>query len=282
MVIIPYECQQISTLTLKHQPIPISPLLQPLLLLNLDRITLKIKMRTTSSLFSFVTFALVLSLALNLNLQAVSAQESSSDPSSDPSSSKPLTYSEHVNQANAALSTGKYLQALSSFDQAIAIDPTAWLTYYRRATASLSLGRTSSALSDLDTLISLNPKFAKAHLQKSKVLSKEGQLENAIQAIDSYLKLKKDDKEGLELKGKIGNAEKSLKKVRKTLGDVRKHVGKGKKSKEDSNLKKLVGDCETEATVVLDLAPNHLEARRIRAECRAVDDQLENAVGDWR
>lgn len=96
------------------------------------------------------------------------------------------------------------------------------------------------------------------------------------------MKLKNGDAEGKALEEKIGKAKKALDSAKKVIENVRKAVKKGKKSGEDAGLKKLVTECEEKVTETLELAPNHLEARKIRAECRATDGQLESAVGDWR
>jgi DnaJ family protein C protein 3 len=182
------------------------------------------------------------------------------------------------------MSTGRFHNAIQSFDEAILLDPTAYLSYYRRATAALSLGRTSAALADLDQLLVLKPEFAQAHFDRANVLMKEGELTRASEAIESFLKLKgaKDEK-GLQLKVKIESGLAALGRLKSGWEAViEKGVKAGKDVKADKGLKSKADECVAAATGVLEVSPNHLEARSRRGECRLALGELDDAISDWR
>lgn len=219
--------------------------------------------------------ALVLSFAFFLG--AATIVQADAGTAADPSEAP-----QHLAQANAALSSGRYADALAAFDLAIAADPTSYLTYYRRATAALSLGRTSSALADLEKLLELNPGFAKAHFQRAKVLAKEGELEEAKRAVDKYLTLNGSDMEAKQLQGGISQAIGSLGSLHAAANSVMKGLKEGKTVATDKQLAARTDDCVRYAAKVLEVAPSHLESRSKRAECWMAKGDLEEAVGDWR
>lgn len=190
--------------------------------------------------------------------------------------------SDLLKQGTAAMASGRFAAAITSFDEAIAADPSAYLTYYRRATAELSLGKTSAALADLDHLLTLKPDFAQAHFSRANVLAKEGELEKAQQSIHSFLKLKANDVKGQELKTKIETGTKQLKLLQSAFDTIQKGVAKGKDVQKDRQLKAKAEDCLKAADKILEISPNNLEARTKRAECRLALGEIEDAMADWR
>lgn len=235
-----------------------------------------------SKILTLLALSFTLSLLLHSSpCSLVAAQEAG--PSGSGSGSSGKTASDFLKEGTAAMASGRFSAAISAFDDAIASDPSAYLSYYRRATAELSLGRTSAALADLDTLLRLKPDFAQAHFSRANVLLKEGELQSAKEAIEAYLKLKKGDPKGTELKGKIDAGLSHIKKMGASYDAVMtKGVKKGVDVKNDKSLKAKAEDCVAAATKVLESSPNHLDARNKRADCRLALGELEDAVSDWR
>lgn len=180
-----------------------------------------------------------------------------------------------LKKGTAAMASGRYSAAIAAFDEAIAADPTAYLSYYRRATAELSLGKTSAALSDIDQLLALKSDFPQAYFTKANVLMKEGDLEASQQAVDRYLSLKKGDARGIEIQGKVRSALRGLKSLQNAHSAMKKAIVEGKDASAQAK------ECIVAAEEVLPVSPNHLEARRKRADCRVAVRQLEDAISDW-
>lgn len=244
-------------------------------------------MQSRCSFLSLValTFAVSLLLQASSPCSLVSAREHANahgNADAGPSTPKSHLASDLLKQGTAAMASGRFAAAISSFDEAIAADPTAYLTYYRRATAELSLGKTSAALADLDKLLELNPKFAQAHFSRANVLTKEGVLDGASEAIAAFLKLKSGDVKGQELKTRIETGTKQLKLLTAASDAVQSGVAKKKDVLKDRQLKAKAEDCTKAAEKVLEVSPNHLDARQRRAECRLALGNIEDAMADWR
>ncbi|CAO1613913.1 unnamed protein product [Parajaminaea phylloscopi] len=226
---------------------------------------------------SLVLSVLALSITLTLLLHIpsngfVAAQDADAHAASG---SAAKAHTDFLKEGTAAMASGRFSAAIAAFDEAIAADPTVYLSYYRRATAELSLGKTSAALADLDQLLTLKPDFAQAYFSKATVLMKEGDLEASEKAAERFLQLKKGDARGTEVKNKIQSGIQSLKSLRSAAAAVQNAQKKGK----DATTK--AKECLAAADAVLQVSPNHLEARRYRADCRVAAGQLEDAVSDW-
>lgn len=219
-----------------------------------------------------VTFASAAVLASGQQQQQVPLEEHNAGASSA---------SEFLKQGTKAMASGRFADAISHFDDAILADPDNYLSYYRRATAALSLGRSGSAMSDFDKINQMNPKFPQAHLQKAKILAKDGRLDRAKESIDRYMKLKKDDEEGKELKKTIEGATSNLKSLKKTKDGIDKSLQSGKNITTDKSLPTKLEDCLKLASLVLEVSPSSLEARRDRADCALAKGEHEDAIADW-
>ena len=211
------------------------------------------------------------------------------------------THPQLLSEANLYLTTGRYNEALSSLDAALHLDPTHYLTYYRRATALLSLGRSGSALSDLDKLLELNPKFSNAWIQKAKIQCKEGELDKAQESVKQY---KKVGSGSSSVSGNDAEADKIASDIQRALtaqsrmtaahhaaaSAVSKHLkkpakeggGVGEQVMADKTLQQKAQQCAEEATVLLEVSPSHLRARRNRADCKLWQGELDDAMADWR
>lgn len=208
--------------------------------------------------------------------------------SQPPVVSDPVLASQHLTQANVALQSGRYQDALSAFDLALQADPSSWLTYYRRATAQLSLGRTSAALQDFQSLLKLNPKFDKAYLQQAKVYLKEGDCDKAKQALKTYDSIRAEKgaansspAEANSVRSKLTLVETSI----KSLGQLVKELDKAQKADKKGKAKELdstkVDHCIHLAGEVLKISPSHLETRLVRARCQTMKGRIEDAMADW-
>ncbi|CDU25700.1 related to DnaJ homolog subfamily C member 3 [Sporisorium scitamineum] len=204
-----------------------------------------------------------------------------------PVASDPVLANQHLTQANAALQSRRYQDALSSFDLALQADPSSWLTYYRRATAQLSLGRTSAALQDYQTLLELNPKFDKAYLQQAKVYLKEGDYDKAKQALKSYDSVRAE-KGASEPTPEVSSVRSKLTLVEtwfKSLNQLVKELDKAQQNNKKGKAKELdltkVDHCIHLAGEVLKISPSHVKTRLTRARCQTLKGSIEDAMADW-
>lgn len=233
---------------------------------------------------SLLALSLTLCLALGLSSSGVLVR---AEAVQAPFTSDPVAANQHLTQANAALQSGRYQEALSSFDAALQADPTSWLTYYRRATAQLSLGRTSAALQDFQSLLELNPKFDKAYLQQAKIYLKEGDCDKAKQALKSYDSVRAEKgasesspAEANSVRSKLTLVETSLKSLDKLVKELDKAQKSSKgKGKEADPTK--IEHCIHLAGEVLKISPSHLETRLVRARCQTMKGNVEDAMADW-
>lgn len=237
---------------------------------------------------SLLALSLTLCLALGLSSSGVLVRADAFASSQPPVVSDPVLASQHLTQANVALQSGRYQDALSAFDLALQADPSSWLTYYRRATAQLSLGRTSAALQDFQSLLKLNPKFDKAYLQQAKIYLKEGDCDKAKQALKTYDSIRAEKgaansspAEANSVRSKLTLVETSI----KSLGQLVKELDKAQKADKKGKAKELdstkVDHCIHLAGEVLKISPSHLETRLIRARCQTMKGRIEDAMADW-
>ncbi|TKY86419.1 hypothetical protein EX895_004568 [Sporisorium graminicola] len=237
----------------------------------------------TKLLPSLLALSWTLCLALGISSSGVLVRADASAAASDP-----VLANEHLTQANAALQSRRYQDALSSFDLALQADPSSWLTYYRRATAQLSLGRTSAALQDYQSLLELNPKFDKAYLQQAKVYLKEGDYDKAKKALKSYDSVRAEkgaaqssSAEASSVRSKLTLVETSL----KSLNQLGKELDKAQKARSKGKGKELdltkVDHCIHLAGEVLKISPSHIETRLVRARCQTMKGSIEDAMADW-
>ena len=234
---------------------------------------------------SLLVLSWTLCLALGLSSSSILVRADASV------ASDPVLANQHLTQANAALQSRRYHEALASFDLALQADPSSWLTYYRRATAQLSLGRTSAALQDYQSLIELNPKFDKAYLQQAKVYLKEGDFDKAKQALKTYDSIRAEKKgaseatpaEATSVRSKLTLVETSL----KSLNQLVKELDKAQKANSNSKgkAKELdvtkIDHCVHLAGEVLKISPSHVETRLVRARCQTIKGNIEDAMADW-
>ncbi|CAD6892195.1 unnamed protein product [Tilletia controversa] len=252
------------------------------------------RQRRASPLLLLPSIALLLLTAVTCAVADPAAAAAAS--ATGASGAPPLSHAEHLAAANAALASGRLNEALTAYDAAIHADPSHWLTYYRRATALLSVGRSSAALDDFDTLLKLNPSFSKARLEKARVLAKDGQLDEAQSELKHFFQLskggssasgsgsssaQKDEAAATKLQESIRKSIEALKRVRASSQKAESHIKAGKDAATDKVLADSAKECTEAATLVLEVSPRLLEARKRRADCALWGGDLESAMGDW-
>jgi DnaJ family protein C protein 3 len=246
-----------------------------------DLLLTSVTCRARDTTFSRMRHAKHLILILVITLASAAVLASGQQVPLEEQNGGASSASEFLKQGTKAMASGRFADAISHFDDAILADPDNYLSYYRRATAALSLGRSGSAMSDFDKINQMNPKFPQAHLQKAKLLAKDGRLDRAKESVDQYVKLKKDDEEGKELKKTIEGATSNLKSLKKTKEGIDKILHSGKNITTDKTLPTKLEDCLKLASLVLEISPSSLEARRDRADCALAKGEHEDAIADW-
>ncbi|CAO3611531.1 unnamed protein product [Cunninghamella blakesleeana] len=160
------------------------------------------------------------------------------------------------------LASGKFQEALISYDAAISQDPSNYISYYKRATAYLSLGRTQAAADDFTKILSLKPDFDKALFQRAKIYIQDGEFISAKKDLKQYLKNHNDDNEASRLLNDIEEATSSIKKAKQNL-------------KSES-----FDECIENISSAIRIAPNMGSLRRISAQCHTGKGEFDLAAGD--
>uniref|UniRef100_A0A2A4JPQ5 Stress-induced-phosphoprotein 1 n=1 Tax=Heliothis virescens TaxID=7102 RepID=A0A2A4JPQ5_HELVI len=100
---------------------------------------------------------------------------------------------EQVNQlkekGNAALSWGKFDEAVKYYSEAIALDPKNHVLYSNRSAAYAKDENYAAALADANETIALNPTWSKGYSRKGSALAFLGRHEEAIEAYEKGLEL---------------------------------------------------------------------------------------------
>ncbi|XP_047019376.1 stress-induced-phosphoprotein 1 [Helicoverpa zea] len=100
---------------------------------------------------------------------------------------------EQVNQlkekGNAALSWGKFDEAVKYYSEAIALDPQNHVLYSNRSAAYAKDENYAAALADADQTIALNPTWSKGYSRKGSALAYLGRHDEAIEAYEKGLEL---------------------------------------------------------------------------------------------
>ncbi|CEJ02281.1 hypothetical protein RMCBS344292_16289 [Rhizopus microsporus] len=90
----------------------------------------------------------------------------------------------YLQEGNQYLLSGKYNDAILSYDAAIQYDPNDYISYYKRATAYLSLGKTNPAIDDFSKILTLKPGFKQALLERAKLYLADGEYKLAKQDLE--------------------------------------------------------------------------------------------------
>lgn len=100
---------------------------------------------------------------------------------------------EQVNQlkekGNAALSMGRYEEAVEHYTKAIALDPSNHVLFSNRSAAHAKSENYSAALEDANQTVKLNPSWSKGYSRKGSALAYLGKLDEAMAAYEKGLEL---------------------------------------------------------------------------------------------
>ncbi|KAL9548726.1 hypothetical protein MBANPS3_005543 [Mucor bainieri] len=169
---------------------------------------------------------------------------------------------QHLAEGNQYLVTGKYNDAIVSFDAAIQQDPLDYVSYYKRATAYLSLGRTASAIDDFTKILDLRPGFEKALLQRAKLYAGDGEFLLAKKDLVEHNSSKPNDQ---------------VKQLLESVEHAEKQSALGQQAQQDKNYEQ----CIQHMTEVIRIAPQKPQWRLIRAKCHIGKGEIEEAANDY-
>ncbi|CAG8435095.1 2936_t:CDS:2, partial [Ambispora gerdemannii] len=172
------------------------------------------------------------------------------------------TAQHHINEGNVLLSSGRFDDALKSFDAAIQQDPQNYLCYFKRAATHLSLGRSSSALEDFSKTLALKPDFDQALLQRSKIYVKEGSYVEAKRDLKNYISKNPDDADSKILLTSVKEAEDAIRDADASI----------KFKKYDESIKLL--------SKAISVSPHYSSLRLKRAKCHFEKGEVEEGVRD--
>ncbi|XP_072939296.1 stress-induced-phosphoprotein 1 [Epargyreus clarus] len=100
---------------------------------------------------------------------------------------------EQVNQlkekGNAALSSGKYDEAIEFYTEGIKLDPKNHVLFSNRSAAHAKAGNYAAALEDANTTVAINPSWSKGYSRKGSALAYLGRHDEAIAAYEKGLEL---------------------------------------------------------------------------------------------
>jgi stress-induced-phosphoprotein 1 len=106
------------------------------------------------------------------------------------------------NQGNAAVSAGKYQEAIDLYTQAIDLEPSNHVFYSNRSAAHMNMNNAQKALEDANKCISIKPDWVKGYSRKGAALHELGKYEDAEQAFNEGLKI---DPNNTPCKDGLGN-----------------------------------------------------------------------------
>jgi len=95
-------------------------------------------------------------------------------------------------KAQSALDAGRYAEALSWCDRAIAIDPNNENAWYGKGLALLNLNRAEASISCFNKVIEINPASITAWSSKGMAFSKLGRLKQAEKCYEKGKELEKN------------------------------------------------------------------------------------------
>ncbi|MBN3910532.1 MAG: tetratricopeptide repeat protein [Nostoc sp. NMS1] len=95
-------------------------------------------------------------------------------------------------KGNALANLGRNTEAIASYDQALKIQPDLYQAWYNRGNALGKLGHNEEAISSYDQALKIQPDLYQAWYNRGIVLRKLGRFEEAIASYDQALKIKPD------------------------------------------------------------------------------------------
>ncbi|TWU78089.1 hypothetical protein ED733_007074 [Metarhizium rileyi] len=168
-----------------------------------------------------------------------------------------LPVSTLLTEAQSHLARGETRKALAYFDDALAKDPSNYITLFKRATTYLSLGRSNQASEDFGKVLKLRPGFEGAHIQLAKIKAKVADWEGAR---SEYIAANRND-ESVELV---------------ELADAQAAADLAEAAERNKNWE----DCISHAGVAILVASRAPALRERRSRCRFERGEVEEGMGD--
>ncbi|KAI7901239.1 uncharacterized protein BX663DRAFT_457420 [Cokeromyces recurvatus] len=167
-----------------------------------------------------------------------------------------------VDEGNQYLITGRFNEAITSFDAAIQQDSSDYILYYKRATAYLSLGKLSSAISDFTAILKLRPGFQKALLERAKIYINIGEFTLA----ETDLLDHKDHASDEQLKSLLASVQYAKEQYK---------LGQQALDNQHYDL------CIQHMTEVIRISSQNSQWRLLRAQCHFEKGEIEEAIHDY-
>ncbi|MBM4287296.1 MAG: tetratricopeptide repeat protein [Deltaproteobacteria bacterium] len=95
--------------------------------------------------------------------------------------------SPQINKGLACLEKGQLEQALTEFNQAVAVNPKDAIPYFLRGLILAKQGKTEDAISNLTSALQLNPRFSRAFGERGVLQARKGQYQLALSDLGSAL-----------------------------------------------------------------------------------------------
>ncbi|GAA5992689.1 hypothetical protein JCM10908_006880 [Rhodotorula pacifica] len=188
-----------------------------------------------------------------------------------PDNAADLPLSSLLSLAQDALAQGKSIDALSIYDHCLERDPTDFATLYKRATVRLASGHLARAKDAFKEVLAVR-EYDLAHLQLARIHARLAEYDEAKAEVDTFLRTAKkarpkgdkDVKEAEELRKEVIAAQKDLQTAKKARSTKPPQAER----------------CITASTSALQLSPQSLELRLLRAECSFLAHDFDSAIGD--
>ncbi|POY74059.1 hypothetical protein BMF94_2871 [Rhodotorula taiwanensis] len=188
-----------------------------------------------------------------------------------PDNAADLPLASLLSLAQDALSQGKSNDALQIYDHCLERDPTDFATLYKRATVRLASGHLARAKDGFRDALAVRD-YDLAHLQLAKIHAKLAEYDDARGELDTFLRAAKKDR------GKTDKDVVDAEQLRKDVVAAQKDVAAAKKAR--SSKPPRAEQCITASTSALQLSPQSLELRLLRAECAFLAHDFDSAIGD--
>ncbi|KAG0662003.1 hypothetical protein C6P46_003708 [Rhodotorula mucilaginosa] len=188
-----------------------------------------------------------------------------------PDNASDLPLSSLLSLAQDALAQGKSSDALQIYDHCLERDPADFATLYKRATVRLASGHLARAKDAFREVLALR-EYDLAHLQLAKIHAKLAEYDDAKTEIDHFLRSAKKQRP---------KGDKDLKdadELRKQVVAAQKDLAVAKKAR--ASKPPQPERCVTASTSALQLSPQSLELRLLRAECSLLAHDFDSAIGD--
>jgi len=99
----------------------------------------------------------------------------------------PAKSEEHKNKGNDFFNSGKYIEAIAEYTEALKRDPNNYRVYSNRAACYAKHADWSRAVDDCDRCLSFDPKFVKAYIRKGKIQHMLKKYNNALETFQKGL-----------------------------------------------------------------------------------------------